>query len=132
MGQCGVYQGFSYSCKVLGIQEQCACTISLQVLDLFSVWHWEWEAVRATSAVQAFKDAVYGPQHDQEEADAAAERAKGSIASQKRKAAAEVACKESQNYDWGELADTGKVDILMSAQCATLFNDEQSNEVTYS
>jgi ATP-dependent DNA helicase 2 subunit 1 len=88
--------------------------------------------MRATSAVQAFKDAVYGPQHDQEEADAAAERAKGSIASQKRKAAAEVACKEAQNYDWGELADTGKVDILMSAQCATLFNDEQSNEVTYS
>jgi ATP-dependent DNA helicase 2 subunit 1 len=82
--------------------------------------------------VQAFKDAVYGPQHDQEEADAAAERAKGSIASQKRKAAAEVACKESQNYDWGELADTGKVDILMSAQSATLLNDEQSNEVTYS
>jgi hypothetical protein len=78
--------------------------------------------------VQAFKDAVYGPQHDQEEADAAAERAKGSIASQKRKAAAEVACKEAQNYDWGELADTGKVDILMSAQCATLLSDEQSNE----
>jgi hypothetical protein len=62
--------------------------------------------------VQAFKDAVYGPQHDQEEADAAAERAKGSIASQKRKAAAEVACKEAQNYDWGELADTGKLKDL--------------------
>ncbi|KAH8945077.1 hypothetical protein BDL97_12G020900 [Sphagnum fallax] len=68
--------------------------------------------MRATSAVQAFKDAVYGPQHDQEEADAAAERAKGSIASQKRKAAAEVACKEAQNYDWGELADTGKLKDL--------------------
>jgi ATP-dependent DNA helicase 2 subunit 1 len=62
--------------------------------------------------VQAFKDAVYGPQHDQEEADAAAERAKGSVASQKRKATAEVACKEAQNYDWGELADTGKLKDL--------------------
>jgi ATP-dependent DNA helicase 2 subunit 1 len=41
----------------------------------------------------------------------AAEKAKGSVTAQKRKAAAEVASKEANEYNWNELADTGKVMI---------------------
>lgn len=63
-------------------------------------------------AVQAFKDAVYGEKHDFEEAEAEATKAKGSEASQKRKASAEVAAKEAASYNWSELADTGKLKDL--------------------
>lgn len=63
-------------------------------------------------AVQAFKDAVYGEKHDFEEAEAEATKAKGSEASQKRKASAEVAVKEAASYNWSELADTGKLKDL--------------------
>ncbi|XP_024517551.1 ATP-dependent DNA helicase 2 subunit KU70 [Selaginella moellendorffii] len=64
------------------------------------------------AVVQAFKDTVYGADHDQEEAAAEAERAKGSVTAQKRKAAAEVATKESEKYNWRQLALDGELKKL--------------------
>lgn len=61
--------------------------------------------------VKSFKDAVYGEHYDDEEAEAALTKVKGSATAQKRKAAAEVASTEAQGYNWAELADTGKVHI---------------------
>lgn len=52
--------------------------------------------------MEEFKLSVYGENY-QEENDKAVD------ASKKRKAAAELAAKESAIHDWGELADNGKV-----------------------
>ena len=57
------------------------------------------------SALEEFKLSVYGDHYD-EEGDG-----KASETSKKRKAIAEDAVKESANYDWGDLADTGKVTL---------------------
>lgn len=65
-----------------------------------------------SQAVKEFKDSVYGPDHDLQEEEAAAEKLKGSAASQKRKAAEEVAAKDYEKYDWSELADAGKLKEL--------------------
>ncbi|KAH9313981.1 hypothetical protein KI387_022608, partial [Taxus chinensis] len=65
-----------------------------------------------TKAVQEFKEVVYGTDYDFEEAKAEKAKAKVSEASLKRKAASEVATKEAGNYDWSELADTGKLKDL--------------------
>lgn len=54
--------------------------------------------------MEEFKLAVYGENYDDEN-----DHGKASEASKKRKATAEVAAKEAANYDWGELADNGKV-----------------------
>ncbi|KAL1295507.1 hypothetical protein HN51_056388 [Arachis hypogaea] len=59
-------------------------------------------------ALEEFKTSVYGENYD-EECEA---NAKPSEASKKRKAQAEVATKECENYDWSELADTGKLKDL--------------------
>ncbi|KAG0474073.1 hypothetical protein HPP92_015930 [Vanilla planifolia] len=66
-------------------------------------------------AVEEFKVAVYGENHDQEEA------AKGnpSQASRKRKAIFEVALKESASYDWDELAENGKLKDLTVMELKT-------------
>ncbi|XP_058093568.1 ATP-dependent DNA helicase 2 subunit KU70 [Magnolia sinica] len=61
------------------------------------------------NALEDFKVAVYGENHDQEEAESAE---KSSEASRKRKAIAETAVKESANYNWAELADNGKLKDL--------------------
>ncbi|PKA60192.1 ATP-dependent DNA helicase 2 subunit KU70 [Apostasia shenzhenica] len=60
-------------------------------------------------AMEEFKVAVYGENHDQEEA---AAKASGTEASRKRKVMLEVALKESANYDWAELAENGKLKDL--------------------
>ncbi|BBM97060.1 ATP-dependent DNA helicase 2 subunit 1 [Marchantia polymorpha subsp. ruderalis] len=64
------------------------------------------------SAVKDFKNAAYGESYDEEMADEAALKAKGSAASQKRKASAENASREATQYDWNELADSGKLKDL--------------------
>ncbi|XP_020963778.1 ATP-dependent DNA helicase 2 subunit KU70-like [Arachis ipaensis] len=58
-------------------------------------------------ALEEFKTSVYGENYN-EECEA---NAKPSEASKKRKVQAEVATKECENYDWVELADTGKVNL---------------------
>ncbi|XP_068660973.1 ATP-dependent DNA helicase 2 subunit KU70 [Aristolochia californica] len=60
--------------------------------------------------VEEFKTAVYGENHDQEEAEKS--KSSGSDASKKRKAVAEQAAKECTNYNWDELADSGKLKDL--------------------
>ncbi|XP_031481658.1 ATP-dependent DNA helicase 2 subunit KU70 isoform X2 [Nymphaea colorata] len=62
------------------------------------------------SALDAFKVSVYGENHDLEEATAG--KSSTSEASKKRKAIAETAAKESSNYDWPVLADSGKLKDL--------------------
>ncbi|MED6171497.1 ATP-dependent DNA helicase II subunit 1 [Stylosanthes scabra] len=59
-------------------------------------------------ALEEFKTLVYGENYE-EECEA---NSKPSEASKKRKAQAEVATKECENYDWNELADTGKLKDL--------------------
>lgn len=63
-------------------------------------------------ALEEFKISVYGENYDEE-----SERGdvKPTEASRKRKAIAEHAAKECENYDWGELADTGKVNLRVAA-----------------
>ncbi|KAH7424041.1 hypothetical protein KP509_12G086800 [Ceratopteris richardii] len=63
-------------------------------------------------SVKAFKDSVYGPNHDLEEEEAAAQKLKGTAAAQKRKAAEDMASYDYDKYDWNELADTGKLKDL--------------------
>ena len=58
-------------------------------------------------ALEEFKTSVYGENYDEESESIG----KPSEASRKRKAQAEFATKECENYDWGELADTGKVNL---------------------
>ncbi|MED6113694.1 ATP-dependent DNA helicase II subunit 1 [Stylosanthes scabra] len=59
-------------------------------------------------ALEEFKTSVYGENYE-EECEA---NSKQSEASKKRKAQAEVATKECENYDWNDLADTGKLKDL--------------------
>lgn len=54
-------------------------------------------------ALEEFKHSVYGEHYDEEGDGKASQTAK------KRKAGSEDAVKESANYNWGDLADTGKV-----------------------
>ncbi|XP_054805999.1 ATP-dependent DNA helicase 2 subunit KU70 isoform X3 [Prosopis cineraria] len=60
-------------------------------------------------ALEEFKTSVYGENYDEE-----SERGGGkpTEAAKKRKAIAEHATQECGNYDWGELADTGKLKDL--------------------
>ncbi|KAI0509778.1 hypothetical protein KFK09_010374 [Dendrobium nobile] len=60
-------------------------------------------------AIEEFKFAVYGENHDQEEA---AKKGSTTEASKKRKAIYEVALKESASYDWADLAEHGKLKDL--------------------
>ena len=57
--------------------------------------------------MEEFKLAIYGDHYDEETENAGDKKA--SEASKKRKAAADAAAQDSANYDWGELADNGKV-----------------------
>ncbi|CAM6092560.1 unnamed protein product [Calypogeia fissa] len=66
----------------------------------------------AVAAVKEFKNCVYGENYDEEMRQEAEEKAKGSATAQKRKAAAEVASKEANEYNWNDLADTGKLKDL--------------------
>ncbi|XP_020574084.1 ATP-dependent DNA helicase 2 subunit KU70 isoform X2 [Phalaenopsis equestris] len=59
--------------------------------------------------IEEFKVAVYGENHDQEEA---AKNDSITEASKKRKAIYEVALKESASYDWADLAENGKLKDL--------------------
>lgn len=59
-------------------------------------------------AVQDFKDAVYGPGHDEE---AAAEAAKKDAGTAKRKALQDAAAEQAAREDWGELTRKGKLKI---------------------
>lgn len=59
-------------------------------------------------AVEEFKTSVYGENYDEESEHG---DGKPTEASKKRKAIADHAMKECGNYDWGELADTGKVNL---------------------
>lgn len=60
-------------------------------------------------AIEEFKIAVYGENHDQEEA---AKKGSTTEASKKRKAIYQVALKESASYDWADLAENGKLKDL--------------------
>lgn len=62
-------------------------------------------------SLEEFKLAVYGENYDEEN-----DHEKASEASKKRKATAELAAKEAANYDWGELADNGKLKDLTVAE----------------
>ncbi|KAL6002592.1 ATP-dependent DNA helicase II subunit 1 [Asimina triloba] len=62
-----------------------------------------------SSALEDFKASVYGENHAQEEVQAAAKSAE---ASRKRKATVGTAASECANYDWGDLADNGKLKDL--------------------
>jgi ATP-dependent DNA helicase 2 subunit 1 len=59
-------------------------------------------------AFEEFKTSVYGENYDEESEHGTG---KPTEASKKRKAHTEYAMKECENYDWGELADTGKVNL---------------------
>ncbi|XP_061364166.1 ATP-dependent DNA helicase 2 subunit KU70 isoform X3 [Gastrolobium bilobum] len=60
-------------------------------------------------ALEEFKTSVYGENYDEESEHGIG---KPTEASKKRKAHAEFAAKECETYDWGELADTGKLKDL--------------------
>ncbi|ESW14598.1 hypothetical protein PHAVU_007G001600 [Phaseolus vulgaris] len=60
-------------------------------------------------ALEEFKTSVYGDNYDEENEQGIG---KPTEASKKRKANAEFATKECEQYDWGELADTGKLKDL--------------------
>ncbi|THU73084.1 hypothetical protein C4D60_Mb04t19080 [Musa balbisiana] len=59
--------------------------------------------------LEEFKIAVYGENHDQEEADSMSMRGSRSEASQKRKEMAETAERESSRYNWADLAESGQI-----------------------
>lgn len=71
---------------------------------------------RADFFVKIFKNGVFGEHHDEEEREAAAAKERGSAATQKRKAAADLASTEAQEYNWAQLADTGKLKDLTTEQ----------------
>ncbi|KAG0607326.1 hypothetical protein M758_8G019900 [Ceratodon purpureus] len=73
-------------------------------------------AERAEFFVKIFKNGVFGENHEEEEREAAAAKERGSAATQKRKAAADLAATESQEYNWAQLADTGKLKDLTTEQ----------------
>ncbi|KAL2323806.1 hypothetical protein Fmac_022864 [Flemingia macrophylla] len=60
-------------------------------------------------ALEEFKTSVYGDNYDEEDEHSTG---KPTEASKKRKANAEYATRECENYDWAELADTGKLKDL--------------------
>ncbi|CAL0316302.1 unnamed protein product [Lupinus luteus] len=60
-------------------------------------------------AIEEFKTSIYGENYDEESEQPAG---KPSETSRKRKAIAEFATKECGNYEWGDLADTGKLKDL--------------------
>ncbi|KAK7270030.1 hypothetical protein RIF29_22887 [Crotalaria pallida] len=60
-------------------------------------------------AIEEFKTSIYGENYDEESEHGTR---KPTEASRKRKAISEFATKECENYDWGELADTGKLKDL--------------------
>ncbi|KAJ0982399.1 hypothetical protein J5N97_010654 [Dioscorea zingiberensis] len=62
------------------------------------------------NALEDFKIAVYGENHDLEE-EASSKKGSGADVSKKRKAMAEAAL-ESANHDWADLADSGKLKDL--------------------
>ncbi|CAJ2628321.1 unnamed protein product [Trifolium pratense] len=64
---------------------------------------------RVVRALEEFKTSVYGENYDEESEHGTG---KPTEASKKRKAHTEYAMKECENYDWGELADTGKLKDL--------------------
>lgn len=64
--------------------------------------------------LEEFKIAVYGENHDQEEADSMSMRGSRSEASRKRKEMAETAERESSRYNWADLAESGQVRIQFS------------------
>lgn len=59
-------------------------------------------------ALEEFKTSVYGDNYEEENKPGTG---KPTEASKKQKAIAEFATKECENYDWCDLADTGKVNI---------------------
>ncbi|KAG6502686.1 hypothetical protein ZIOFF_034972 [Zingiber officinale] len=63
-------------------------------------------------ALEDFKVAVYGQNHDQEETEHMAAKASGSEATRKRKMIANKATGESAKYDWEDLAENGKLKDL--------------------
>ncbi|CAI5470105.1 unnamed protein product [Closterium sp. Yama58-4] len=75
------------------------------------------KAARATAALRHFKDAVYGPGHDEEEAQkAAAAKAKADAAEKKRKATFDAATAKAGVVDWRGLAEKGKLDTLTNEE----------------
>ncbi|WOK99403.1 ATP-dependent DNA helicase 2 subunit KU70 isoform X1 [Canna indica] len=62
--------------------------------------------------LEEFKTAVYGENHDQEEADALTLKASNSEASRKRQKLTENATKECAKYDWNDLAESGQLKNL--------------------
>ncbi|ONK67364.1 uncharacterized protein A4U43_C06F19410 [Asparagus officinalis] len=68
---------------------------------------------RTAHALEDFKIAVYGENHDQEEAESMASKSSASEATKKRKATAEAAVGK---YNWADLADNGKLKDLTVAE----------------
>ncbi|KAJ4968377.1 hypothetical protein NE237_015078 [Protea cynaroides] len=64
------------------------------------------------NTLEEFKVAVYGENHDLEEADCQSSTASSSVISKKRKDLTDDAVTESANYDWADLADSGKLKNL--------------------
>lgn len=58
--------------------------------------------------LEEFKTSIYGENYDEESEQGTG---KPTEASKKRKAHSEFAKKECESYDWGELADSGKVNL---------------------
>eukprot|EP00897_Mesotaenium_endlicherianum_P004808 jgi/Mesen1/4355/ME000022S03645 len=65
------------------------------------------------AVVRAFKDEVYGPTHDEDEA---AEREKKGAPAAKRKALQEAAVARAADENWEQLADDGKLETLTIEQ----------------
>ncbi|KAH7661308.1 DNA helicase protein [Dioscorea alata] len=62
------------------------------------------------NALEDFKIAVYGENHDLEEV--SSKKSSGTDASRKRKAMVEAAVESAANHDWADLADNGKLKDL--------------------
>lgn len=81
--------------------------------------------------VKIFKNGVFGEHHDEEEREAASAKERGSAAAQKRKATADLAATEAQEYNWEQLADTGKVRMMSSLRILLLLNSLSLLMLTY-
>ncbi|XP_062108061.1 ATP-dependent DNA helicase 2 subunit KU70 isoform X4 [Humulus lupulus] len=66
------------------------------------------------NALEEFKLSIYGDTYDEETENAGDK--KESEASKKRKATSEIAVQEYAKYDWGDLADNGKLKDLTAAE----------------
>ncbi|CAL9086261.1 unnamed protein product [Musa textilis] len=77
--------------------------------------------------LEEFKIAVYGENHDQEEADSLSMRGSRSEASRKRKEMAETAERESSRYNWVDLAESGQI-IAKSVVCHLKLGPLESTE----